>query len=135
MVALYTIHKKISFSAPHMLFLIRNSFLNILTLMQKSVNYIIKLLDKISLETELSVPSSSGKDRPASVFILHILIPLIQNNSSTHSPSLSLFYRSPFLSFTPGPKKLTVKVKEVDDVNSDVEIQYLSSQKLLQPAL
>jgi len=103
--------------------------------MQKSVNYIIKLLDKISLETELSVPSSSSKDRSASVFILHILIPLIQNNSSTHSSSLSLFYRSPSLSFTPGSKKPTVKVKEVDDVNSDVEMQYLSSQKLLQPAL
>ena len=33
-----------------------------------------KLLDKISLETELSVSSSFGKDRPASVSILYILI-------------------------------------------------------------
>ena len=103
--------------------------------MQKSVNYIIKLLDKISLETELSVFSSFGKDRPASVFILHILIPSIQNNPSTHSPSLSLFYRFPSLSFTPGSKKPTVEVEEVDDVNSDVEMQHLSSQKPLQPAL
>jgi len=62
--------------------------------MQKSVNYIIKLLDKISLKTELSVFSSSGKDRPASVFILHILISFIQKNPSTHSPSLTLFYKS-----------------------------------------
>ena len=95
--------------------------------MQNSVNYIIKLLNKISLKTELSVFSSSGKDRPALVFILHILISFIQKNPSTHSPSLTLFYKSLFLSFTSGSKKPIVEVEEIDDVNSDVEMQHLSS--------
>ena len=53
-----------------------------------------KLLDKTSLETELSVPNSSGKDRPALVPIPHTSIPSIQNNPPTHSPSLSLSYKS-----------------------------------------
>jgi len=88
-----------------------------------------------NIETELSVPSSSGKDRPTSVLILHILIFLIQNNSSTYSPSLSLFYRSLSLLFTLGSKKSTVEIEEVDDVNSDVEMQHLSSQRPMQPAL
>ena len=40
-IALYTMHKKMSFSIPYMLFLTRTSFLNTLTLMKKNVNYII----------------------------------------------------------------------------------------------
>ena len=55
-----------------------------------------KLLDKTSLETELLVPKSSGKDGPALVPILHTSIPPIQNNPPTHSPS-------PYKSISPPP--------------------------------
>ena len=43
-----------------------------------------KLLDKISPKIELSVFDPFRKDRPISVSILQILIPFIQNNSSTY---------------------------------------------------
>ena len=90
-----------------------------------------KLLNKISSETELLVSSSSSKDRPTSVSILHIPIPLIQNNPSCFS-SPFLFYKfSSPLSF-PGPKKPIIEIKETDNVDSDIEIQSLSPQ---QPAL
>jgi len=78
-------------------------------------------LDKISPETELSVPNSSGKDRPAPVSIPHTSIPPIQNNSSTCSSLPSLFYKSLPLLPTPGSKKLTVEIEE-EEVNSNVEI-------------
>jgi len=73
----------------------RTSFLNTLTLSQKSK----KLLDKISPETELSIPSPSSKNRPTLVSIPHI-----QNNPSTHSLSPSLSYKSLFLLPTLGSK-------------------------------
>ena len=57
------------------------------------------LLDKISLEIELSGPSPSEKDGPAPVPILYISISSIQNNSFTHFSLSSLFYK--FTSFSP----------------------------------
>jgi len=60
-----------------------------------------KLLDKISLETVLSVSESFSKDRPAPVLISLLSISLIQNNSFTHSYSPSLSYK--FLSPLPPP--------------------------------
>jgi len=89
-------------------------------------------LDKLSLETELSVSDPFGKDEPAPVPILHILIPLIRNNSSTHSSSPSLFYKSISLSSTLRSKKPIVEIEENDDVDSNVdsniEMQPLSPQ-------
>jgi len=81
-----------------------------------------KLLNKISSETELLMPDPSRKDGPAPVPILHISISLIQNNSLTYSSSLSLSYKFISLSSTLESKKLTVEIKEDDDVDSDVEI-------------
>ena len=52
-----------------------------------------ELLNKTSLETELLVPDSSGKDRSALVPIPHIPISPIQNNLPTHSPLPSLSYK------------------------------------------
>jgi len=48
-----------------------------------------KLLDRISLEIESSVPEPSGENRLALVFIPHIYICPIQNNSFPHSSLLS----------------------------------------------
>jgi len=81
-----------------------------------------KLLNKISPETESSVPDTSGKDGPASVPIPHILVPFIQNNSPTHSSSPSLSYKFPSPSLTLGSKKPTVKIEKNDDIDSDVEM-------------
>ena len=85
-----------------------------------------KLLNKISSEIELSVPSLSGKDRPAPVPIPHISISPIQKNPLTCFPSLSLFYKSlstlPILEF----KKPIVEIEKDDDVDSDVEMLPLS---------
>ena len=81
-----------------------------------------KLLNKISSETELLMPDPSRKDGPAPVPILHISISLIQNNSLTYSSSLSFSYKFISLSSTLESKKLTVEIKEDDDVDSDVEI-------------
>ena len=84
-----------------------------------------KLLNKISSETELLVSGPSSKDRPTPVPILHIPIPLIQNNPSCFpSPFLSYKFPSP-LPF-PGPKKPIVEIKEADNVDSDIETQSLS---------
>jgi len=94
-----------------------------------------KLLDKISPETELSVSDFSGKDRLAPVSILHISIPPIQNNLPTYSSLPSLFYKFTFLSPTPRSKKLKVEVEKDNNINSDIEMQPLSSQQSLQPAL
>ena len=87
-----------------------------------------ELLDKTSLETESLVPNSSRKDGPASVSILHTLIPLIQNNPPTHFPSPSLSYKSILPPLTPGPKKPTVEIEETNVINSDVEMQPPSPQ-------
>jgi len=81
-----------------------------------------KLLNKLSPEIEPSVPDTSGKDGPAPVPISHILIPFIQKNPSTHSPSPSLSYRSLSPSLTPESKKPTVKIGEDDDVDFDIEM-------------
>ena len=80
------------------------------------------LLNKISPETESSMPDTFGKDGPAPVPISHISIPLIQNNPLTHSSSSSLSYKSLSLSPTLGSKKPTIEIEENDNVDSDVEI-------------
>jgi len=80
------------------------------------------LLNKISLEIKLLAPSLSSKDIPTPVPILYIYIPPIQNNSPTCSPSSSFFYKSLSPSSTLESKKPTVKVKEVNNVDSDVEM-------------
>ena len=85
-----------------------------------------KLLDKISLEIELLVLSSFGKDELALVFIPHMSISFIQNSSLTCSPSSSLSYKFSVPSFTLGFKKLTVKIIKVVNVGSDIEMQLLS---------
>ena len=87
-----------------------------------------KLLDKISLEIELLVPSPFEKDKPVPVSILLISIPFIQSNYPIYSPLSSLSYKS--LSFLPTleSKKPIVKIEENDNVNSDIEIQVLSPQ-------
>ena len=88
-----------------------------------------KLLDKISLETELLVPDLSRKDEPVLVSILHIFIPSIQNNSPTCSSLSFLFYKFIFPLPISGSKKLTVEIEEKNnDVDSDVEMQLLSPQ-------
>jgi len=81
-----------------------------------------KFLDKISLETESSVSGPSGKDEPTIVLILHTPIPFIQNNSSSYFSLSSHFYKSLSLLLSPVFKKLTVKVEEVNNINSNVEI-------------
>ena len=88
-----------------------------------------KLLDKISSETELLAPNSSGKDGPTLVPIPHTSISPIQNNPPTCSSLSSLSYKS--ISFLPTPryKKLIVENNENNEnnnVNSDVKIQSLS---------
>ena len=72
-----------------------------------------KLLNKLSPEIEPSVPDTSGKDGPAPVPISHILIPFIQKNPPTCSPSLSLSYKSLSPLLTPGSKKPTVRLKRM----------------------
>jgi len=85
-------------------------------------------LDKISPKIKSLASDSSKKDRPTLILILHILIPPIQNNSSTYSSLPSLFYKSISLSPTPRFKKSTVEIEEDDNVDSDVEMQSLSPQ-------
>jgi len=87
-----------------------------------------KLLDKISSETEPSIPDPSGKDRPAPVPIPHTLVPPIQKNLPTHSPSSSLSYKSTSPLSTPESRKPTVEIKETNDVDSNVEMQLPSLQ-------
>jgi len=81
-----------------------------------------KLLNKISLETELPVPDSSRKDRPTLVPILYILIPPILNNPPTYSSSSFLSYKSLSLSPTLGSKKPIIEIGENNDIDSDVEM-------------
>ena len=75
------------------------------------------LLNKISLETELSVPDLSGKDESAPVPILYTPISSIQNNPPTHSSLLSLSYKSLFSSPISRSKKSTVEIEKNDNVN------------------
>ena len=75
-----------------------------------------KLLDKISLETKLSVSDPSGNDGPALVSTLHISISPIQNNSPTHSSLSSLCYKSMSPLLTLRFKKPIVEIEEDDDV-------------------
>ena len=76
-----------------MLSLINNSFLYTDPYMKEYKLY-DKLLNKINLETKLSVFEPSGKDRPALIPIPQISIPSIHNNPLTYFPSPSLFYKS-----------------------------------------
>jgi len=87
-----------------------------------------KLLDKISLETELLVSDLSGKNGPALVPIPHTPISPIQNNSPTCSSLPSLSYKSISLLPTLKSKKPIVEIEEEEEVDSDVEMQPLSSQ-------
>jgi len=90
-----------------------------------------KLLNKISLETELPVPDPSRKDRPTLVPILYILISPILNNPPTYSSSSFLFNKFPSLSPTLGSKKPIIEIGENNDIGSDVEMQPLSPQQSL----
>ena len=105
-----------------MLSLARNFFLNALTLIKKEYKLYNKLLDKISLEIELSVLSPLEKDEPALVFIPHILISSIQSNFPTCSFSPFFPYKSLFPLFTLRFKKPIVKIEENDNVDSDIKI-------------
>jgi len=84
-----------------------------------------KLLDKISLKIELLVLDPSEKNGLALVPISHTPFFSIQNNFLLCFSLFSLSYKSPSPSSPPVSKKSTV---EVEDVNSDVEIQSLSFQ-------
>jgi len=77
-------------------------------------------LKKISPETESSVLGPSRKDGPALVHIWHMHIPLIQNDSPTHSSESSLSYK--FLSPLPTleSKKSIVEIEKNDNVDSDI---------------
>ena len=68
------------------------------------------------------MPDPFRKDKPTLVPILHTFISPIQNNSLTYSSSLSLSYKFISPSPTPGSKKITVEIKEDDNVDSDVEM-------------
>ena len=80
-------------------------------------------LDKISLEIELLVPGSSGKDESVhtpfytylfSTFKTILLLVLFY--------PLFLSYKSQFLLLIPGSKKLIVEIEEDDNVDSDIEM-------------
>ena len=81
-----------------------------------------KLLDKISLEIKLLVPSPPEKNGPTLVSIPHIFIPPIQNNSSTCSSLFSLSYKSSSFLPTPEFKESIVEIEENNNIDSDVEI-------------
>ena len=83
----------------------------------------------------MSVFDSSRKDRSAPVSIPYTSILLIQNNPSTYSFLSFLSYKFISFSLTSGFKKLIIEIEENDNVNSNIEIQLLSSQQSLQPAL
>jgi len=89
-----------------------------------------KLLDRISPETELSEPGPSGKDELAPVPIPPTPIPPIAKNSPSCSLSPSLSYKFPSPSPSLVPKKPTVEIEEVDNVNSNVKMQPLRPQQL-----
>ena len=76
---LYAIYKEISFSTPHMLSLTRNSFLKYTDSYAKKHKLYNKLLDKISLETELLASDSSeeGGPTPQYPFLPFKTIPLL----------------------------------------------------------
>ena len=82
-----------------------------------------KLLDKITLETELSTLIPSKKDEPA---LIPISIPSTKNNLPNHSLLSSISYKSPSLSPILKSKKSIVKIEENNNIDSDFEIQPLS---------
>ena len=82
----------------------------------------------------MPVSNSFGKNGPASVLISYTSILPIQNNSLTHL-SFFLSYKSLSLTLILESKKSTIKIEENDDVNSNVEMQPLSSQQHLKPTL
>ena len=124
---LCAIHKKISFSAPYMLFLMRDFFLNALTPMHKLYD---ELLGKTSSEIELLTSDPSGKNRSALVPILHKSIPSIENN-----PPTFLSYKSISLPSTLRSKKPIVEIEEINNIDFDVEMQLPSPQQSLQSGL
>ena len=81
------------------------------------------------------VSKPSRKDKLVPVSILHTFIPPIQNNPPHFSPLPSLSYNFPSLLSLSVPKKPIIEVEEVDNINSNVEMQSLSSQWPLQPVL
>ena len=81
------------------------------------------------------VSDSSRKDRSAPVSIPYKSIPLIQDNPSTYSFLSFLSYKFISFSLTSGSKKSIIEIEENDNVNSNIEMQLLSSQQSLQPAL
>jgi len=80
-----------------------------------------KLLNKISPETELLIPGSSGKNGPAPV-----PIPSIQNNSSTYFSLSFLSYKFLFSLLILKSRKPIVEIKKDNNVDSNVEMQPLS---------
>ena len=112
----------------------RGFFLDTLTLIQKSINYTISYLNKISLETKSLVSSSFGKKIDLlqypfytyPFFLFKTILLLIFSSLSHESISFPL---------TPEFKKPTVKIKKDDDINSNIEMQLLSPQQSLQPTL
>ena len=121
---IYHIQGNITFYSTHAIF-DKELFPKCTDFHAKKYKLYNRLLDKISLETELSVPNFSGKNGPAPVSIPHtysFYFPPIQNNPSTCSSLPSLFYKSLSLLSTPGSKKPIVEIEEEEDVNSNVEI-------------
>ena len=64
----------------------------------------------------------SSKNRLASVLILHILISSIQNNSSPHFSTHTLFYKFLSLLSLLMTKISVVEVEEINNVDSDFEM-------------
>ena len=85
-------------------------------------------MDKISLKSESLISGSSKKYGLAPVPILHIFIPLIQNNPPTYSLLLFLSYKFSSLLSIPEFRKLIVKIQENDDIDSDIEMWSLNFQ-------
>ena len=91
-----------------------------------------KLLDKISSGTELLVPRLSDKDRPTLILIpyifIYISVSIIQNNSPPYSSLLFFSYKSLSSLSSLVSKKPIVEVDEVNNVDSNVEMQPLRPQ-------
>jgi len=75
----------------------------------------------------LLVPKCSRKDKLVPVSISHTFILPIQNNPPHFSSLPSLSYNFPSLLSLSVPKKPIVEVEEVDNINSNVKMQSLSS--------
>ena len=70
----------------------------------------------------------------SSIYSIHTLFP-IQNDLPTHSSSSSLSDKSLFPLLILESKKPIIKIKKNNYVDSDIEMQPLSSQQYLQPTL